>query len=288
MNKRITGIAATISSAVFFGLVPLFVKTISAGGGNSVSCAFYRFFLSLLPLYIIIRFKKIPMKISLPQLAKIILITTFGYGGTAVLLFSSYNFIPSGMATTIHFTYPVFTIIGCIIFCRAKIKPLKLFCAALSMTGILLFYDGDMGVNMTGMGLAFLSGITYAFYIIYLRESGLQSMPTVKLIFYMNAVASAMILIMSLATGEFTTELTMQAWIAAVLFAVLASLIGVFGFQLGVKYIGPENSAILSTFEPITSLVIGALLYNEIFSVRGVLGCVCILISTIIVAKMKE
>lgn len=288
MDKRLKGIIATISSAMFFGLVPLFVKTINAGGGNSVSCAFYRFFLSLLPLYLIIKYKKIPMKVTSEQLAKIILITAFGYGGTAVLLFSSYNFIPSGMATTIHFTYPVFTIIGCVIFCKARIKPLKLLCVALSMTGIFLFYDGGSGANTTGMGIAFLSGITYAFYIIYLRESGLQSIPTVKLIFYMNAVASAMILAMRIVTDEFTMQLTMKAWIVAGLFAVFASLIGVFGFQIGVRYIGPENSAILSTFEPITSLVIGILLYGEVFSLRGVIGSICILISTIIVAKMKE
>ena len=56
------------------------------------------------------------MRITRTEFAKIALITIFGYGGTAVLLFSSYNFIPSGMSTTIHFMYPVFTILGCMIF----------------------------------------------------------------------------------------------------------------------------------------------------------------------------
>ena len=67
----------------------------------------------------------------------------------------------------------------------------------------------------------------------------------------------------------------------------MVSLVGVFGFQLGVKYVGPESAAILSTFEPITSVIIGVMLYDEVFSAKAILGCACILSSVVIVAKMK-
>ena len=289
MNKRTLGVAATIISAVFFGLVPLFVTTIKTGGGNALSCAFYRFCFSLPALWIMIRRKNISLAITWCQLVKIAVVTVFGYGGTAILLFISYNYIPTGMTTTIHFVYPVFTILGCIIFFKEKIIPKKIFCVILSMTGILLFYNGDSGSgNLLGMGLAFMSGITYAFYIVFLGKTDLQEIPTFKLIFHMNWVAAVMFFIASVAAGDFTLNLTAKAWIIAWVFATCTSLIAVYGFQLGVKYIGSENSAILSTFEPITSMVVGILLYNEIFSFRGIAGAVCILISTIIVARMKE
>ena len=113
-------------------------------------------------------------------------------------------------------------------------------------------------------------------------------MDTIKLIFYMNSVASVMILIMALALGSFTVHLAAGTWVVTVVFAAVVSLVGVFGFQLGVKYIGPESAAILSTFEPITSLIIGAVLYDEVFSAKALIGCACILSSVIIVAKMKE
>ena len=137
MNTRTKGLLATMISAVFFGFIPLFVKTICAGGGNSVSAAFYRFFLSVPILYIYLKAQGISMRITRTEFAKIALITIFGYGGTAVLLFSSYNFIPSGMSTTIHFMYPVFTILGCMIFFKEKVSPLKLLCVALCFGGIL-------------------------------------------------------------------------------------------------------------------------------------------------------
>ena len=288
MNTRTKGLLATMISAVFFGLIPLFVKTICAGGGNSVSAAFYRFFLSGPVLYIYLKAQGISMRITRTEFAKIALITIFGYGGTAVLLFSSYNFIPSGMSTTIHFMYPVFTILGCMIFFKEKVSPLKLLCVALCFGGILLFYNGESGGSVLGMALSFLSGVTYAFYTIYLEKSGLQKMENLKLIFYMNTVSAAMILVMALLTAQFTLRLTPLAWGTAVFFATATSLIGVLGYQIGVKCIGPQNAAILSTFEPITSVIVGVLVYREAFSARTLLGCLCVLSAVVIVAKMKE
>lgn len=288
MNTRTKGLLATMISAVFFGFIPLFVKTICAVGGNSVSAAFYRFFLSVPVLYIYLKAQGISMRITRTEFAKIALITIFGYGGTAVLLFSSYNFIPSGMSTTIHFMYPVFTILGCMIFFKEKVSPLKLLCVALCFGGILLFYNGESGGSVLGMALSFLSGVTYAFYTIYLEKSGLQKMENLKLIFYMNTVAAAMILVMALLTAQFTLRLTPLAWGTAVFFATATSLIGVLGYQIGVKCIGPQNAAILSTFEPITSVIVGVLVYREAFSARTLLGCLCVLSAVVIVAKMKE
>ena len=44
----------------------------------------------------------------------------------------------------------------------------------------------------------------------------------------------------------------------------------------------------LSTFEPITSIVVGVLVYHETMTVKIVLGILAILTSTIIIAKTEE
>ena len=288
MDTRTKGFLATVISATFFGFIPLMVKVVCSGGGNTLAAAFYRFALSLPVLYIYLKCKKIPMGITKTQLRDIILITVLGYGGTTLILFSSYNYIPLGMATTIHFTYPVFTILGCLLFLHEKVVPAKVVAVALSFGGILFFYNADGSVSALGVALAFVSGMTYAFYTIYLRESSLKDMDSVKLIFCLNTVGAVMMGAVALITGDFTVGLTPTAWAVAVFLAVSASFIGVLGYQVGVKYIGPQNTSILSTFEPITSVIVGVLVYNEGFSLRTLLGCLCILSSVIIVAKIKE
>lgn len=150
MNTRTKGFLATVVSATFFGFIPLMVKVVCSGGGNTLAAAFYRFALSLPALYIYLKVKKIPMRITKTQLRDIVLITVLGYGGTTLILFSSYNYIPLGMATTIHFTYPVFTILGCVIFLHEKIKKMKVLAVALSFGGILFFYNADGSVSLRG------------------------------------------------------------------------------------------------------------------------------------------
>lgn len=290
MSDRTKGLLATVISAAYFGFIPLFVKTICAGGGNSITASLLRFSIAVPIMFIFLKMRGVSLKITASELAKTVLITVFGYGGTAVLLFSSYNYIPSGMSTTLHFMYPVFTILGCVIFLREKVSPIKILCVILCFAGILLFYNnsGDGGSNIMGMGLALLSGMTYAFYTIYLDKSGLQEMGSLKLIFYMNMVAAVMIFITASTAGELSLELTPLAWGTAIFFAAATSLIGALGYQIGVRYIGPQNAAILSTFEPITSLIVGVAVYNESFGLKTLLGCVCILSSVIIVAKMED
>lgn len=288
MTKRTIGIIAVIISAICFGLVPMFMKVVCAEGGNTLSGAFYRFALSLPPLYAYLKIKKIPVAVTRSQFGKICLITIAGYGGTSLLLFFSYNFIPSGMATTIHFVYPAMVILFSTVFLKEKVKPIKILCVALCMAGIILFHNGEAAVSLLGILLAFASGNTYAFYIIYLDKSELREMPSLKLIFYMNSVAAALILAVSLATGQFRIALTPTGWAAALLFAISVSFIAVLGFQIGVKYTGGQSAAILSTFEPITSVIIGVLVYEEKFSPKSIAGCILILLATVLVAKTKE
>lgn len=57
-NNRTFGVIATIASAVLFGCMPLFVKTILAGGGNTLTVTGLRFFLSLPALFFFLKWKR--------------------------------------------------------------------------------------------------------------------------------------------------------------------------------------------------------------------------------------
>lgn len=151
-----------------------------------------------------------------------------------------------------------------------------------------MFYDVGGNISLTGIFLAFISGNTYAFYILYLDKSELKEIHSLKLIFYMNTVAAVLIGAVALAKGQMILPFSAAGWAAATAFAVCVSFIAVLGFQIGVKYTGGQSAAILSTLEPITSVMVGITVYGESFSAKGVAGCVLILAATVIVAMIKE
>ena len=55
-------------------------------------------------------------------------------------------------------------------------------------------------------------------------------------------------------------------------------------FQLGIRYTGASTAAILSTLEPITSVILGVLVLGELFTARKIAGCLCILLSVVLIA----
>ena len=172
MNSKVKGIGATLLSAIYFGFVPLLMKTVYAGGGNSFTAAFLRFAFSIPVLFVVLKIKGVDLRITREELKHFFIITAFGYAGTTLLVFTAYNYIPTGMTTTIHFLYPTFTVAGLMIFYREKIKASKIFCVILCLIGIIMFYNGGEGhASLIGILLALCSSMTYAFYTIFLGKS---------------------------------------------------------------------------------------------------------------------
>lgn len=70
--------------------------------------------------------------------------------------------------------------------------------------------------------------------------------------------------IFGIGTGELTlTTLTPQAWFISTVFALLCTVVALSLLQIGIKHVGASTAAILTTFEPITSIICGVLLWEK-------------------------
>jgi drug/metabolite transporter (DMT)-like permease len=274
------GFVLVILSAVLFGSMPLFAKNIYINGGNAVLLTLMRSLISLPALFLLMRHEEAKCLIS-PKSFKQIVILSLGFVSTPVLLLSSYHFISSGMAMTIHFVYPVFVLIGCFVFFNDKPNRVKILSVILCTLGIFLFYTPGQTGNATGMLLAFSSGITYAFYIIYLDKSGLSSIKPFTLGFYLALVSSVELGIFTALTNSFS-NLTVMGWVLSISFALVMTIGATISFQVGVKEIGSQRASILSTFEPITSIVIGVFIFSESFGVKTAIGVFVILTAVVL------
>ena len=290
MNSKVKGIGATLLSAIYFGFVPLLMKTVYAGGGNSFTAAFLRFAFSIPVLFVVLKIKGVDLRITREELKHFFIITAFGYAGTTLLVFTAYNYIPTGMTTTIHFLYPTFTVAGLMIFYREKIKASKIFCVILCLIGIIMFYNGGEGhASLIGILLALCSSMTYAFYTIFLGKSEvLRDIEPMKRLFYMHIIGAMIMLAIGLISGNLNFHMTPLSWGVMALTANLTAFVGALLYQIGVKYIGAESTAMLSTFEPITSVIVGILVYGEPMTVRIFIGCVAIIASTLIIARTES
>lgn len=139
------------------------------------------------------------------------------------------------MATTIHFVYPVFTLLGCVLFCHAPLSGVKVLCVALCSAGILMFYTPGQSGNAAGVLLAFLSGITYSFYIIYLDQSGLGNLPSLVLAFWLALFSFVGQALYGVFTGELFVSMTPLGWFCNLVVLMVFSQSASILFQIGVR-----------------------------------------------------
>ena len=104
------------------------------------------------------------------------------------------------------------------------------------------------------------------------------------LAFWLCVFSAVLVGGITLAMGEFvwpSTAFTRGALALYCCVSTAASLL----FQLGNRFIGAQSASMLSTFEPLTSVVIGILVYHEVLTVRLGIGIFCILLAVFLLAK---
>ena len=287
MTSKRNGFLLAIISATFYGLMPLLTKTIYGSGSNSFTVAFLRFVLGAAVFYLMHRLtSKTPVAVSKKEFRQL-LICAASYGFTPVLLYTSYNYLASGLATTLHFVYPVFVVIGSVLFGIEKLSRQKVLCCLLCMAGILCFYTPGGNVSLTGILIALASGVVYAFYTVYMAASDLLDMEPYKFSFWKHLLAMIIVGLCAVLLKKIAWPGTLNGWTFMLLLGLLTAAAS-FLYQQAAKFAGAQNTAMLSTFEPLTSVIIGYFVYREPMTPRNILGIVCILCSVILLSIKKE
>ena len=264
------GYLCVILSAVIFGCMPLGANFLYAQGVTPMSLVFLRNLLSL-PVLALLCQKQGGLRISRGALLETSLTGFFGCCITPILLFSSYRYLASGMATVFHFAYPVIVVLGGLVL-RERVQKKALFCAVLCSLGILLLIDPSGAVDPLGVALALTSGVTYAVYILLLAHFRHREVMGFRMTFYMALISAVCMFFLCLFSHQLCLPQTLAGWLAALAFSLMICIGAVMLFQKGTFLIGAQRAAILSTFEPITSIFVGILFLNETLTPRILLG----------------
>lgn len=283
-RKMIKGYIFSILSAVIYGCMPLMAKFIYADGVNSISLVFLRNFLALPVLAALALTQQKTLKVTQKALPSIIVIALFGCALTPILLFSSYNYIASGTATILHYVYPAMVVIGGVLFFKKKVPVGNIISVILCVAGIALFYDPTQPLDLTGCALALGSGITFAAYVLLLSNFRYKEVTGFTFSFYIAAASAVITFIACIASGSLVLPATLTGWLLCALFAVMITCGAVILFQQGAFIIGGEKTSILSTLEPITSIIVGVLVFHETLKINDFFGSVLVVLASILIA----
>lgn len=278
------GYIYTALSAIIFGLMPLLTKIIIARGATSLTIPFFRVFYVTIVLFLVLKIKKIDLHLEKRDLISAILTSIFGSGLTIIILNESYNYVDTGIATSLHFLYPLFVAILCCFFYGEKIKKKQIISLSFALVGIICFMSKGNG-SLFGYLLAIASGLTYAFYLVKMDKSGLVKMNALKLSFCLALFTTIEIFTMNLFMQDVVFKMDVLSYTLLLVLALSSSFLATVLLQKGVLLLGSTRASFICLLEPVTSMIVGILWLNEALTFNKGLGGLAIIISLIIFLK---
>ena len=278
------GYIYTALSAIIFGLMPLLTKIIIARGATSLTIAFFRVFYVTIVLFFVLKIKKIDLRLEKKDWLSIIFTSVFGSGLTIIILNESYNYVDTGIATSLHFLYPLFVAILCCFFYGEKIKKKQIISLSFALVGIICFMSKGNG-SLFGYFLAIASGLTYAFYLVKMDKTGLVKMNALKLSFYLALFTTIEIFTINLFMQDVVFKMDAIAYGLLLVLALSSSFLATVLLQEGVLLLGSTRASFICLLEPVTSMIVGILFLGEALALNKGLGGLAIIISLIIFLK---
>lgn len=284
--KSFKGIALALISSGTFGLIPLFSIPLLMEGMNESSILLYRFLISAVIMGIICVAKRENLRINTRYLRAIIPFSIL-YAATALLLLYSYNYIPSGIATTIHFLYPIMVSMLMVLFFKEKKSIILFVAAALSIIGVaFMCWTNTANIQLAGLVIAGLTIVTYSLYIISINQSKAgKEIKADVLTFYVLLFGAVTFLVFALFNGGIQSIPSISAFGRLAALAFFATVVSDLTLIMAIKYVGSTVSSILGSMEPLVAVMVGVVYFSEYFDSYSLFGIILILTSVVLVVS---
>lgn len=286
MNNKVKGYILGTVAAATYGMNPLFALPLYAGGMDADSVLFFRYLFAIPILGAMIKMRGRSFAIQ-PRPALALVAMGIMMAFSSLFLFQSYNYMDAGIASSLLFVYPVMVAVMMTCVFHERLTIITILCMALALGGIGLLYNGENGVtlSLTGTIMVFLSALTYAVYIVFINRSRLNSLPTVKVTFYVLLFGWVVLAIRLIASGTIALPAQWYLWGNLVALAIFPTAISLLCTTRAIQYIGSTPTAILGALEPVTAVIIGITVFGEKLTPRSATGIVLIIVAvTLVVA----
>ena len=285
----IKGYSLAAFAAAAYGTNPAFALPLYEQGMNPVSVLLFRYIIGLPLLLVLMKFRGLRLGLHKSEIMPVAMLGIL-MAFSSLSLFASYEYMNSGVASTLLFVYPIMVAVLMIFFFNEKFKVSVALCLMLMSVGLFFLLKPQDGsaLSMFGLLLVMISALTYALYIIIVNVSkSVSSIPTTQLLFYILASGS-LVYVVFIASG---TQLTLPAksvgWVSLTALALVPTLISLACTTRAIQLIGSTPTAILGALEPVSAVVLSVFVLGQTLTGREIFGGLLIVVATTIVVASE-
>jgi drug/metabolite transporter (DMT)-like permease len=257
------GAVVCLLSAAAFGAMGIFGKLAFDDGATAGTLLAARFAIAAVALWCLMLMKgSLPRMRAIPprDLAIALGLGTCGYALQAGCYFVALEHLDASLLSLILYTFPAIVTVAAVALGRERLDRRRVLALGLVSAGLALILGtvGASSVNGVGVVLGLAAAFTYSTYI--LSSDGVASrMPALTLATLVCTGAATSLTIGSALTGQLRPgEVTLAGWGWLACIAVVSTVAAITLFFAGLSRVGPTSASILSTFEPVVTVLLAA------------------------------
>ena len=280
-SDRRRGIALCLVSACGVGLMAIIAKEAYRAGLGVTSLLAARFVVAAAAFWAIVALRPARPWPAPRLVAACIGLGAIGYAAQAGFFFSALRHIDASLTSLLLYTYPALVFCAAVALRREHFTPLKAGAHALALGGAarVLLCGGARGLEATGVLLALGAAATYTAYI--LVADGIVARVDPFLMGALVTSGAAATFLVAGATGG-ALRFTAGGWVWIVAIALVSTVLPIVTFMLGMRSVGAATASIVSTVEPVVTVGLAVLLFDEGLGPAQALGGVLVLAAVVV------
>ena len=217
-----------------------------------------------------------------------------GYYVSSLLDFMGLQYVSAGMERLILFLYPTFVVLINAWLFKQRITQSQKIALALAYAGIGIAYFGELKIDtsnpnfMWGSLLIFICAVTYSLYLV---GSGrlIPKIGASKFTAYAMLAATFGVLVHFFITSGYS-EVQWSTTLAGygLLLAIVATVIPSFLLSYGMKKIGTNNTAIMTSIGPVSTILQAHWILGEKIFTEQILGTMLVVAGIIIIGWRRN
>lgn len=288
-RRRRAGLAACLVSATGFGALPVLGKAAYDAGLGPLPLLWGRFGLAAIAFWLLVIFVVRPARPPVRSVVTGLCMGAVGYALEAGLFFVALERIDASLVELLLYAYPAIVTAVALASGREAPSPRLLSALGLATLGVVFVFAGSLasGVDPVGMAMGLGAAIVYSAYIL----TGERVVPTVHPVLLAALVATgatASFTVAGLLRGGLPYPRTADGWSSVAVIAGVATVVPMAALFAGIKRVGAPTASIVSTFEPVVTVVLAGLVLGETLSLVEATGAACVIVAVRLLASLSR
>jgi len=297
----LAGIALTVISAFAFGSGALFAKPVYGAGVGWHELMAWRFLIGAAAAWVWLAVFP-PARAALRSLSRRAVLVSVALGvlytGNSATYYAGLETVSASLAALMVYTYPAIVAVITLQVGRPLEGRRAWLSLAIALAGVALAVGniGDVAPPPPlGLALVAVSPVIYSIWIVLSarlsgerkedvgRDAGAGANPTAAGAIMLTATATTYwVTALVLGRPVLPAEVPSEAWLGIAGVGLVSTFIAVQAFYAGAHRLGAARASLVSTVEPIWTIVLASLLFSETLGPLQLLGGAMILVGVVI------